>query len=118
MCICIKLVHNLCVIFTMYNNECNNFSCTVLTLRWSHLNDILRKILSERPENVIEYFEEYSRQVKQERYIEQSGYIRDVFMPPEQLEYSTKQLELLEVPSQLKYNKYYKMATLLGTSNF
>uniref|UniRef100_A0A1B6CW71 Radial spoke head protein 4 homolog A n=1 Tax=Clastoptera arizonana TaxID=38151 RepID=A0A1B6CW71_9HEMI len=63
---------------------------------WSHLNEILRKLLSEKPENVIDYFEEYSRQIKQDRYVQQYGYIQNVFIQPDQLEYSKKLLELLK----------------------
>lgn len=38
------------------------------TFSYEHLRQIIAKILIDRPANVIDYFEEFSRSVREERY--------------------------------------------------
>lgn len=64
--------------------------------RWSHLTDVLNKIIAEQPDNVIDYFEEYSKKVKQEKLIIYDT-LRDIYIPPAQLESAKNQLLLLNV---------------------
>lgn len=60
------------------------------------MNEVLNKIISEQPENVIDYFEEYSRKVKQERMLIHDS-LKDIFIPPVQLESAKNQLQLVNV---------------------
>lgn len=40
----------------------------ILIFSYDHLVDIIKKIIVERPKNVIDYFEDFSRRIRQERY--------------------------------------------------
>lgn len=48
-------------------NESNNgYVC--LFRRYDHLVDIIKRIIVERPKNVVDYFEDFSRRIRQDRY--------------------------------------------------
>lgn len=64
--------------------------------RWSHLTEALRKIITEQPDNVIDYFEEFSRKIKQERLVLPDT-LKDVYVPSPQLESAKNQLALVSV---------------------
>ncbi|XP_060516488.1 radial spoke head protein 4 homolog A-like [Cylas formicarius] len=49
---------------------------------YDHLSDVINKILAERPENVIDFFEEYSRKVKEQRFKEANDRLEDIFIAP------------------------------------
>jgi len=49
---------------------------------YDHLTDVLNKILAERPENIIDYFEEYSRKVKEQRYRPLTDRLEDIYITP------------------------------------
>ncbi|XP_065159724.1 radial spoke head protein 6 homolog A [Atheta coriaria] len=49
---------------------------------YDHLTDVLNKILAERPENVIDFFEEYSRKVKEKRFRPLTDHLEDIYVHP------------------------------------
>ncbi|XP_050310413.1 radial spoke head protein 6 homolog A [Anthonomus grandis grandis] len=49
---------------------------------YDHLTEVLNKILAERPENVIDFFEEYSRKVKEQRYRPLTDHLEDIYITP------------------------------------
>ncbi|CAH1112392.1 unnamed protein product [Psylliodes chrysocephalus] len=49
---------------------------------YDHLCETLNKILAERPLNVIDFFEEYSRRIKEKRYKPQTDHLEDIYIPP------------------------------------
>lgn len=58
---------------------------------------MLGKILAERPKNVVDFFEEYSRRVKEERFKTNANHIRDLYVPPARYENARKIIELFKV---------------------
>lgn len=65
--------------------------------RYDHLTEVLNKILAERPENVIDFFEEYSRKVKEKRFRPMTDHLEDIYIPPEQYEMAKKLMTFLKV---------------------
>lgn len=65
--------------------------------RYDHLRDLLNKILSERPDNIIDFFEEYSRKLKEERYKPMTDHLRDMYVIPGRLELATQIMPMLKV---------------------
>ncbi|XP_044729060.1 radial spoke head protein 4 homolog A [Chrysoperla carnea] len=57
---------------------------------FDHLSDLLNKILSERPQNIIDFFEDYSRKVKECRYRNATDHLRDIYEQTEEVEDSIK----------------------------
>lgn len=84
--------------------------------RYDHLTDVLNKILAERPENVIDFFEEYSRKVKEKRFKPMTDHLEDIFVPPGRYVMANKLLPLLKVTSPTAYAKNRSPSTLLRTS--
>lgn len=76
----------------------------VLIIRYDHLTEVLNKILAERPENVIDFFEEYSRKVKEKRFRPMTDHLEDVYIPPQQYEMAKKLMTLLKVLHLLHNN--------------
>lgn len=64
---------------------------------YDHLTNVLNKMLAERPENVIDFFEEYSRKVKEKRFKPLTDHLEDVFVSTTRYELSSKLLPLLRV---------------------
>lgn len=52
---------------------------------YDHMSVLLRRILAERPPDVIDYFEEYSRQVRVERLHADDNRLRETFVEPHRL---------------------------------
>lgn len=65
--------------------------------RYDHLKDLLNKILSERPENAIDYFEEFSRRIKEERFRPLTDHLRDIYVLPGRLDVATEMMPKLKV---------------------
>ena len=61
------------------------------------MNEVLKKILSERPRNIADSFEEFSLKIRESRFRDKTDHLRDVFVTPEQYEFSQKLLSLLQV---------------------
>lgn len=62
---------------------------------YDHLTDVLNKILAERPENVIDFFEEYSRKVKEKRFKPLTDHLEDIYVSPLRYELARKWQPLL-----------------------
>lgn len=65
--------------------------------RYDHLTEVVAKILAERPKNICDVFEEYSRKVKEERFKTQNNHLRDIYVPPAQYEAAKKIIKLFKV---------------------
>ncbi|XP_018579649.2 radial spoke head protein 6 homolog A [Anoplophora glabripennis] len=63
---------------------------------YDHLTEVLNKILAERPENVIDFFEEYSRKVKEQRFKPLTDHLEDIYVQPGRFALSNKVLPLLK----------------------
>lgn len=46
----------------------------------------------------MDIFEQYSRQLKEERFKEKTDHLRDLYVPPAQYEDAKKLMELFQVP--------------------
>lgn len=79
--------------------------CSTLTgdNLYDHLTDVLNKILAERPENVIDFFEEYSRKVKERRFKPLTDHLEDIFVPTARYELTLKILPFLRVSIITKF---------------
>lgn len=64
---------------------------------------MLNKILAERPENVIDFFEEYSRKVKEKRFKPLTDHLEDIYVAPGRYEMAMKLMPLLKALS-IKYS--------------
>ncbi|KAK0164268.1 hypothetical protein PV328_002914 [Microctonus aethiopoides] len=62
---------------------------------YDHLSELLEKILTERPKNAVDVFEEYSKQLKNER-MKINTRIREVYIPPQHHEESQQLIELFK----------------------
>ncbi|KAJ8954788.1 hypothetical protein NQ318_014899 [Aromia moschata] len=62
---------------------------------YDHLTEVLNKILAERPENVIDFFEEYSRKVKERRFRPLTDHLEDIYVPPGRYDLSNKLMPVL-----------------------
>ncbi|KAJ4442662.1 hypothetical protein ANN_04251 [Periplaneta americana] len=68
--------------------------------RYDHLSELINKILEEKPENVVDYFEEYSRNLKEERFRPATDRLQDMYVPPGPLESAKKMMNLFEIPPE------------------
>lgn len=66
---------------------------------------MLNKIIAERPENVIDFFEEYSRKVKEKRFKPLTDHLEDIYVPPGRYEMATKLMPLLKAANAIKASK-------------
>lgn len=64
---------------------------------YDHMSVLLRRILAERPPDVIDYFEEYSQQVRLERLHVDDNRLRETFVEPHRLAASQFLVPLLTV---------------------
>lgn len=62
---------------------------------YDHLTELLNRILAERPENVIDFFEEYSRKVKERRYRPLTDHVEDLYVPPAAFHLASNMLSAL-----------------------
>lgn len=60
------------------------------------MSELLGKIISEQPQNAVDFFEEYSRQLKEKRFKKPSD-IQQVYIPPTQYGETTKLIKLFKV---------------------
>ncbi|XP_068083680.1 radial spoke head protein 6 homolog A [Anabrus simplex] len=72
---------------------------------FDHLSELLAKILAERPRNILEFFEEHSRKLKETRFRDKTEHLLDLYVPPERYERAKEIMSLFEVtptsPEQL-----------------
>lgn len=67
---------------------------------YDHLSDIIRRVIDEKPSNVVDYFEQYSHQIKQEKFRMNENLLEDTYLEPEQLKKSQNLFNsLIKVPS-------------------
>ncbi|KAL1461227.1 hypothetical protein WDU94_013146, partial [Cyamophila willieti] len=59
---------------------------------YEHLRDIIKKILEQRPENVIDFFEEYSRQVRIDTYYQRPESFIEPWISARSLQYAKLQM--------------------------
>lgn len=59
--------------------------------------DIIKKIIVERPKNVVDYFEDFSRQIRQERYRSDERTQRGFYQNTHRMDVSAKILAGLTV---------------------
>nr|CAI5852213.1 unnamed protein product [Callosobruchus analis] len=62
---------------------------------YDHLTEVLNKILAERPENIIDFFEEYSRKIKERRFKPMTDHLEDIYVPPGRYKLANKMMPLL-----------------------
>lgn len=77
------------------NNNFHFLSIIYLFYRYDHLSELLAKILSEQPQNAVDFFEEYSRQLKEKR-IKRSS-IQKVYITPTEFVETTRLIKLFQV---------------------
>lgn len=63
---------------------------------YDHLSEVLNKILAERPQNVIDFFEEYSRKVKEQRYLPLTDHLEDMYITPASYDLASKMMTSLK----------------------
>ncbi|XP_057651885.1 radial spoke head protein 6 homolog A [Diorhabda carinulata] len=63
---------------------------------YDHLSETLNKILAERPQNIIDFFEEYSRKVKERRFKPLTDHLEDIYCSPGSLQVAQKTMPLLK----------------------
>ncbi|XP_015837293.2 radial spoke head protein 6 homolog A [Tribolium castaneum] len=63
---------------------------------YDHLSEVLNKILSERPENVVDFFEEYSRKIKEKRFKPLTDHLEDIYVEPGRYRQANRLMPLLK----------------------
>ncbi|KYN21616.1 Radial spoke head protein 4 like protein A [Trachymyrmex cornetzi] len=76
---------------------------------YDHLIELLAKILAERPPNVVDIFEEYSRKLKEERFKIKTDYLRDLYIPPVQYDDAKKLIKLFQDVKQINKDEQERM---------
>uniref|UniRef100_A0A0C9QX34 RSPH4A protein n=1 Tax=Fopius arisanus TaxID=64838 RepID=A0A0C9QX34_9HYME len=66
---------------------------------YDHLSELLAKILSERPKNAVDLFENYSKELKEERLRVKSN-LHDLYLPPPEYTEAEKLIKLFRVPRE------------------
>lgn len=64
---------------------------------YDHLTTLLKRILEDRPPNVIDYFEDFSRQVREEHFRLTENLLQETFIEPERLQAARNLLPILSV---------------------
>ena len=67
-----------------------------LVCRYDHLARVLTKVLDERPENVVDVFEDISKKVKREKFVSTVDTVRDEFEPTSEFHLAELQKPLFE----------------------
>lgn len=57
----------------------------LIPFRYDHLVDVVQKILSQSPPDVVDNFEQYSWEVKQEKFRPNFDLLNDIYLSPPQL---------------------------------
>lgn len=65
--------------------------------RYDHLVDLVHKILSQKPPDVVDNLEQYSWEVKQEKFRPNFDLLNDVYLSPKQLTIVRRQDEMFRV---------------------
>lgn len=58
---------------------------------------MLNKILAERPTDVVDFFEEYSRKIKERRYRPLTDHLEDIYVIPARYELANNIIPMLKV---------------------
>ena len=69
--------------------------------RYDHLTRLLTKILDERPSNAVDVFEDFSRTVKESRFVSDADNILEHPDPSAESRLAETQLSLFAVPASL-----------------
>nr|CAD7458814.1 unnamed protein product [Timema tahoe] len=72
----------------------NDSSEDIWVMRNEVAGDTARR---KKPENVVEYFEEYSRKLKEARFRPETDHLQDFYIPPEDFELANKLMPMFEV---------------------
>lgn len=64
---------------------------------YGHLVDIIKRTLDERPPNVADYFEDFSRQIKEHRYKSSETYLHCTYIESERILTAKNILKMLTV---------------------
>lgn len=64
---------------------------------YDHLAALIKRILEDRPPNVIDYFEDFSRQVREEHFRLTENILQETFIEPERLQAARNILPILSV---------------------
>lgn len=68
-----------------------------LVLRYDHLVDVIHKILSQKPPDVVDQFEQYSWEVKKEKFRPNFDLLNDIYLSPPQLRTVRRVEEMFQV---------------------
>lgn len=67
---------------------------------YDHLSDIIKRVVDEKPSNVVDYFEQYSHQIKQEKFHMNENLLEDTYVEPDRLKKAKKLFNsLIKIPS-------------------
>lgn len=67
---------------------------------YDHLSDIIKRVVDEKPSNVVDYFEQYSHQIKQEKFRMNENLLEDTYVEPDRLKKAMKLFNsLIKIPS-------------------
>lgn len=67
---------------------------------YDHLSDIIKRVVDEKPSNVVDYFEQYSQQIKEDKFRMNENLLEDTYVEPERLETAKKLFNsLIKVPA-------------------
>ncbi|CAH2244838.1 jg23049 [Pararge aegeria aegeria] len=64
---------------------------------YDHLVDVIHKILSQKPPDVVDQFEQYSWEVKNEKFRPNFDLLNDIYRSPEQLQLVRRVEEMFQV---------------------
>ncbi|KAL7301341.1 hypothetical protein TKK_0006072 [Trichogramma kaykai] len=75
-----------------------------------HLNEVLTKILKERPKDAIASFEKYSRELRAQKFSNQNRHLRDLYEPPPAYDEAKRLVELFKI-SPPGHGDYHSIST-------
>lgn len=71
------------------------------------MSALLDKVLAERPENVIDFFEEFSRRLRERKFRAMTDHLKDVYVPALKYQYMMKLQPYLEVSTSFFLMSYF-----------
>lgn len=72
---------------------------------YDHLSALIFKVVEERPKNLMDYFEEYSRKLRQEKFRNKNALLVETYVEPERLKCAKVILPRLLVSGKLHLEK-------------
>lgn len=70
---------------------------------YDHMSALIKRVLDERPANIMDHFEEFSRRVREEQFKQTENQLQNTYIEPERLNAARRILPILTVSLTPRY---------------